>query len=233
MNAEIINIIDTAFFGIVITVISYLIGIKINQVTKNVLFNPLLIAIAIVIVFLVFTEIDYEIYNKGGQYFRFLLTPATVCFAIPLYRQFIILKSHLKAVLISILSGCIACTVSIIVMGKLMNVSQDVILGLMSKSVTLSIALDITNELGGMQSVTCVAVIITGILGGAIATTLGKIYRIKDDVSLGVAVGTASHAVGTARILQHSELAGAMGSLAIVVAGILTVFIAPLISRFY
>ena len=227
------NLLDTAFFGIVVTVLSYWMGIKINQKTKISVFNPLLLAIIIVIVFLALTGIDYDVYYVGGQYFKFLLTPATVCFAVPLYRQVLILKSNLKAMLISIFSGCIACTGSIIIMAKLMNVSEEVLLGLLSKSVTLSIALDITKELGGLQSVTCVGVIFTGIMGGAVATALGSIFKVKDDVALGVAVGTSSHAVGTARILQYSELSGAMGSLAIVVAGILTVFIAPLMAHFY
>lgn len=223
----------TAFFGIVLTIAAFKIGMIINQKTKLVICNPLLISIIIVIAFLALSGISYDTYNVGGSMVQFLLTPATIALAVPLYRQTEVLKKNFKAIICAILSGSIACAVTMFALAKAFSLSDEVYFGLASKSVTLAIALGITEELGGIAGVTCVAVVISGIIGAAFVTVFSKIFKITNPVALGLSVGTASHAIGTSRAIQLDELVGAMGSLAIVIAGVLTVVIAPVMAGLY
>ena len=223
----------TAFFGIVLTIAAFKIGMIINQKTKLVICNPLLISIIIVIAFLALSGISYDTYNVGGSMVQFLLTPATIALAVPLYRQTEVLKKNFKAIICAILSGSIACAVTMFALAKAFSLSDEVYFGLASKSVTLAIALGITEELGGIAGVTCVAVVVSGIIGAAFVTVFSKIFKITNPVALGLSVGTASHAIGTSRAIQLGELVGAMGSLAIVIAGVLTVVIAPVMAGLY
>ena len=222
----------TAFFGIALTLLAFKIGMVINQKTKLVVCNPLLIAIIIVIVFLAVTGISYDTYNVGGSMIQFLLTPATIALAVPLYRQMEVLKKNFKAIICAILSGSVACAITMFVLAKMLHISNEVYFGLTSKSVTLAIALGIT-ELGGIAGVTCVAVVVSGIIGAAFVTVFSRVFKITNPIALGLSVGTASHAIGTSRAIQLDELVGAMGSLAIVIAGVLTVAIAPIMAGFY
>ena len=223
----------TAFFGIVLTIAAFKIGMIINQKTKLVICNPLLISIIIVIAFLALSGISYDTYNVGGSMVQFLLTPATIALAAPLYRQTEVLKKNFKAIICAILSGSIACAVTMFALAKAFSLSDEVYFGLTSKSVTLAIALGITEELGGIAGVTCVAVVVSGIIGAAFVTVFSKIFKITNPIALGLSVGTASHAIGTSRAIQLDELVGAMGSLAIVIAGVLTVVIAPVMAGLY
>ncbi len=223
----------SAFFGIALTLLAFKIGLVINKKTKLVICNPLLIAIIIVIVFLVVTGISYDTYYVGGSMIQFLLTPATISLAIPLYRQLEVLKKNFKAIICAILAGSIACAITMFAMAKLFNLSDEVYFGLTSKSVTLAIALGITEELGGIAGVTCVGVVVSGIIGAAFVTIFSRVFKITNPIALGLSVGTASHAIGTSRALQLDELIGAMGSLAIVIAGVLTVAIAPIMAGLY
>ena len=157
----------TAFFGIVLTIAAFKIGMIINQKTKLVICNPLLISIIIVIAFLALSGISYDTYNVGGSMVQFLLTPATIALAVPLYRQTEVLKKNFKAIICAILSGSIACAVTMFALAKAFSLSDEVYFGLTSKSVTLAIALGITEELGGIAGVTCVAVVVSGIIGAA------------------------------------------------------------------
>lgn len=223
----------TAFFGIVLTIAAFKIGMIINQKTKLVICNPLLISIMIVIAFLALSGISYDTYNVGGSMVQFLLTPATIALAVPLYRQTEVLKKNFKAIICAILSGSIACAVTMFALAKAFSLSDEVYFGLAPKSVTLAIALGITEELGGIAGVTCVAVVVSGIIGAAFVTVFSKIFKITNPIALGLSVGTASHAIGTSRAIQLDELVGAMGSLAIVIAGVLTVVIAPVMAGLY
>lgn len=227
------NLFTNGLFGILLTIAAFKIGLVINKKTKLVICNPLLIAIIFVIVFLVITGIKYEDYYIGGEMFQFMLTPATVAFAIPLYRQMSILRKNLWAILISVFCGCLSCTMTIFILSKIWNISDVVFYGLMPKSVTLAIALGITEELGGLSGVTCVGVVVSGIIGAAFVTVFSKIFKIDNKIALGLSVGTATHAIGTSRAIQLDELVGAMGSLSIVIAGVMTVVIVPIVSSFY
>ncbi len=224
---------QNAFFGIVLTLMSYEIGLWLRRKTGLGYCNPLFIAMAITISFLLITGTDTQTYDIGASYIKFLLTPATIAFAIPLYRQAMVLKKNLPAILTGILGGCIACICSIFIMCKLFGLPYEVFAALAPKSVTTPIAIGIAEEVGGVQSITVIAVILTGILGAASVEFLRRIFKIKDNVAFGLATGNASHAIGTTAAMEINEVAGAMSSLSIVIAGLMTVVIVPIAARFY
>jgi predicted murein hydrolase (TIGR00659 family) len=209
------------FFGAVISVLGYLIGIYCRK--KISVLNPLLIAIVLTIVVIKALDIDYETYNSGAKYISYLLTPATVCLAIPLYRQINVLKSHAKEVFIGILAGVIASMGSILLMAYLFSLTHEQYVTLLPKSITTAIGMGVSEELGGIQTITIAVIIITGVFGNIIAEGVLKIFRIKEPVAKGLAIGTASHAIGTAKALEIGETEGAMSSLAVAVAGLMTV----------
>lgn len=212
---------DSMFFGAVISVLGYLIGIYCRK--KISVVNPLLIAIVLTIVVIKALDIDYETYNSGAKYISYLLTPATVCLAITLYRQINVLKSHAKEVFIGILAGVIASMGSILLMAYLFSLTHEQYVTLLPKSITTAIGMGVSEELGGIQTITIAVIIITGVFGNIIAEGVLKIFRIKEPVAKGLAIGTASHAIGTAKALEIGETEGAMSSLAVAVAGLMTV----------
>lgn len=212
---------DSIFFGAAISIAGYLIGIFCKK--KLSLLNPLLIAVIFVIVFIKVFGIDYETYKSGAKYVSYLLTPATVCLAIPLYRQINILKTHAKEVFVGILSGVIASMGSILLMSYLFGLTHEQYVTLLPKSITTAIGMGVSEELGGIQTITIAVIIITGIIGNIIAEWVLKLFRIKEPVAKGLAIGTASHAIGTTKALEIGEIEGAMSSLAVAVAGLMTV----------
>ena len=212
---------DSMFFGAVISVLGYLIGIYCRK--KISVVNPLLIAIVLTIVVIKALDIDYETYNSGAKYISYLLTPATVSLAIPLYRQINVLKSHAKEVFIGILAGVIASMGSILLMAYLFSLTHEQYVTLLPKSITTAIGMGVSEELGGIQTITIAVIIITGVFGNIIAEGVLKIFRIKEPVAKGLAIGTASHAIGTAKALEIGETEGAMSILAVAVAGLMTV----------
>ncbi len=224
---------ESVYFGFFITLFGYWIGSEVSRRVKYTLFNPLLISIILIIVFLKATGISYETYENGARYINYFMTPATVCLAVPLYRHIQLLKENLWAILAGIFSGCVVCAVLIFFLSGLFELDGVIYLSLVSKSVTSAIALGITEELGGVETVTVMAVCISGTGGSILSTWLFRLFRIEDPVAQGVALGTASHAMGTSRALQMGEIQGAMGSLAIAVAGMMTVVIAPILTGLF
>jgi len=223
----------SAYLGFFLTLFGYWLAVGISKKVKSTLCNPLLISIILIIGFLKLTGISYETFDNGAKYINYFLTPATVCLAVPLYRQIRLLKENIWAILISIFSGCIACAGLIFVMSRLFALEEEIYASLVPKSITTAIALGMSEELGGVASVTVMAVFITGIGGAVIATTIFKIFRIEEPMAQGLAVGTASHAIGTSKALELGEIQAAMSSLAIAVTGVMTVIIGPLVAGFY
>lgn len=219
---------ENILFGIIISLIAFEIGMFLFKKTKFPIFNPLLIAIILVIGFLLLFDIDVETYNEGGKFINMFLGPATVVLAIPLYKQLNLLKKHVVPILVGILFGSLIGVSSVILICNLFNLDNDVTISLLSKSVTTPIGIEITNQLGGLVPITVLAIIISGVTGAVIAPILFKVFKIKNDVAKGIALGTASHAVGTTKALELGETQGAMSSLSIGIAGIMTVFLAPL-----
>ena len=218
------------YFGLFISIFAYMIGIWIKKKGKLAILNPLLIAVVLIIAFLSVTGISYGEYNAGASHLGYFLTPATVCLAIPLYRQLELLKKNLAAVLIGIFSGVIGSAAGIFLMSLLFRVDHVTYVSLLPKSITTAIGMGVSEEAGGIVTVTIVSIILTGILGNIAAESWVKLIRVKEPVAKGLALGTAAHAIGTARALEMGEIEGAMSSLAIAVAGLMTVVVVPLVS---
>lgn len=219
-------IINSAYFGIAISIFIYFLSLKIRSKTKLDFINPLLITIILVIVFLLSFKIDYETYNSSAKYLSYLLTPATVCLAIPLYKQLSLLKKNIKAVIIGISVGVITSLGSIFLMSYLLGLTHEQYVSLLPKSVTTAIGVGISEELGGIPSITIAAIVLTGNLGNLLAVWICKLFKIKEPIAVGLAIGTSSHALGTTKALEIGEVEGAMSSLSIAVAGLLTVIFA-------
>ena len=217
---------NSAYAGVTISLISYGLGNFLKKKWKIGFFNPLLISIIVTILFLVSSHVDYETYNEGAKYLSWLLTPATVCLAIPLYEEFELLKNNAKAVLLGILAGVLTSLLTVFALAKLMGLSHANYVTLLPKSITTAIGMGVSEELGGYVTITVAVIVITGVIGNMIGEFIFKIFKIHETISKGLALGTAAHAIGTAKAMEIGEVEGAMSSLSIAVAGILTVVFA-------
>ena len=224
---------NSAYFGVVLSLVTYFFGTYIRKKINFPLFNPLLIAIILTAVVLLIFKIDYEVYNASAKYISYLLTPATVALAIPLYEQLDALKNNWKAIIAGIFSGVVTSLLSILAMSVIFGFTHEEYVTFLPKSITTAIGMGVSEELGGYVPVTVAIIIITGVLGSVIAETVLKIFRIKDPVAKGIAIGTASHAVGTSKAMEIGKTEGAMSSLSIVVAGIITVVGASFFAGMY
>jgi predicted murein hydrolase (TIGR00659 family) len=218
-------------FGVVLSILAYEIGLAAKRKLKLSFINPLLVSILLVIGFLAVFQIEYETYKESAQYITYLLTPATVSLAIPLYQQIDLLKKNFVAIFAGIFAGVVTSLVTIFVMSYLFGLNHAQYVTLLPKSITTAIGISVTEELGGYPSITAAVIIITGILGNVTAEWFLGLVRIKSPVSKGLAIGTAAHAVGTAKAMELGEEEGAMSSLAIVVAGLCTVAVVSLFSN--
>lgn len=218
-----------ALFPIVLTLGAYQIGLWCRKKWKSPLCSPLLIAVILVIGVLLATGYSTDRYTEGTKVISWLLTPATVCLALPLYEQLKALKKSLPAILIGIAAGTVTSLFVVFGLCKLWGLDNTVTVSLLPKSITTAMGMVLSGENGGIESLTTAVIIITGILGSLVGTMLCKLFRIKDPVAQGVAFGTASHVIGTSRATELSPLTGAVSSLSLAVAGILTAVIFPLI----
>lgn len=215
---------ESIFFGFFVSLAGYIIGLKINKKIK--FLNPLLTAIVFVIVFLSITGIEYDKYAEGAAYISYFLTPATVCLAVPLYRQFEILKRYKTAVAAGVISGVISALVCVFLMCFMFGMTNEMYVSLLPKSITTAIGMPLAQMLGGIPEVAVAVIVITGILGSVVGTFILRLFRIKEPVAQGLALGTAAHAIGTSKALELGEIQGAMSSLSITAAGLLTVILA-------
>ncbi|AGF59381.1 MULTISPECIES: LrgB family protein [Clostridium] len=223
------DVIASPVFGVLISLIAYEIGNFIKQKLKLSIFNPLLIAIIILLIFLSKFNIKYEDYNNGGQVISFFLAPATVALALPLYKKFSLFKKNAVPILVGILCGVVSGIICVIGISKIFGLSSELTKSLIPKSITTPIGMALSNQLGGLPAITVVAIIITGIFGSIIGPFLNKILKVNDSVAMGIAMGNASHAVGTAKAMEIGETEGAMSSLTIAISGIITVIVGPII----
>lgn len=223
---------DSLFFGVVVSVLAYQAGLWIKRKWKLAVFNPLLISIFLVIAVLLIFDVDYERYNEGAKYLSYLLTPATVGLAIPLYEQLEQLKKNAKAIAAGILSGVLSSLVSVLALAAAFGLSHEEYVTLLPKSITTAIGMGVSEELGGIVTITVAVIIVTGVLGNIIAELVCKIFRIHEPVAKGIAIGSASHAIGTAKAMEMGEVEGAMSSLSIAVSGLLTVIGASVFAMF-
>lgn len=224
---------NSATVGVVISLLAYGFGSFLQRKTHFSLCNPLLISILLVIAFLGIFRISYDSYNLSGQYLSYLLTPATVALAIPLYRQMDLLKHNLVAILIAVLAGVLSSLGSILVLSILFHLSHSEYVTLLPKSITTAIGMGISEELGGNVNISVAVIIVTGVVGNIIIEPVCRLFRIKNPISKGLAAGTASHAIGTAKAMEMGEVEGSMSSLAIVVSGLMTVILASVFAGLY
>ena len=220
---------NSAYFGVVLSLLCYWAALKISAKVKSTLCNPLLVSSLIIIAVLLLLGVEYETFDKGASYLTYFLTPSTVCLAVPLYRQFEVLKSNLKAILLGIFSGCIACMITLISLAAVFAFTPELTASILPKSITTAIAIGLSEEIGGMPAVTVACVVFTGIFGACTASALFKLFKIEEPVAQGLATGASAHAIGTSRAIELGEVQAAMSSLAIVVTGIMTVVIVPIV----
>ena len=216
-------VLNSAASGVFISLAAYGIGSLVRKKWNSALANPLLIAIILVILFLKLSGVEYETYNASAKYLTYLLAPATVSLAIPMYERMQLLKENYAAILTGILSGVLASLVCVLAMALVFHLSQAEYVTLLPKSVTTAIGMDIAKELGGHSEIAAAVIIITGVLGNMAAEPICRIFAIRHPVAKGIALGTSAHAIGTAKAMEMGETEGAMSSLAIVVAGVCTV----------
>lgn len=223
---------SSMFAGVALSLISYLIGMLLKKKFKLGIFNPLLIAIVVSIIVLLIGKVDYKVYNQGAKYLSWLLTPATVCLAIPLYEQWGLLKKNFKAVLLGLVAGVVTSLGTVYVLSLIMGLSHKDYVTLLPKSITTAIGMGVSEELGGYVTITVAVIIVTGVLGNMAGELVCKIFRITEPISKGLAFGSAAHAIGTAKAIEIGEVEGAMSSLAIAVSGILTVVLSSVFAYF-
>ena len=223
---------NSVFIGVMISLASYGLGMWLRKKTGLSFMNPLLISIILVIAFLLLTGVSYKTYAEGANAISFLLTPATICLAVPLYQQFNLLKKNWKAVVAGGVSGGVSSLVCILLLALLFKFDHQTYVTFLPKSITTAIGMGVTEELGGYVSLAVVVIVITGVIGNVIAEWVLKLFKIEEPIAKGIAIGSSSHAVGTAKAMEIGQIEGAMSSLSIVVCGLLTVVGASIFAHF-
>ena len=224
---------NSVYFGVAISLVGYVIGVQLKKKFKLAVLNPLMISIIFVVGVVLLFKLDYPSYKKQAEILNYLLTPATIALAIPLYQQLSLLRNNLLAVICGIISGVFASMSSVLAMSVLFSLSHEDFVTLLPKSITTAIGMGVSEELGGIQTITVAVIIVTGVLGNVIGEGVCKLFRITEPISRGLALGTAAHAIGTAKALEMGEIEGAMSSLSIAVAGLLTVVFASFYAMVY
>lgn len=224
---------NSATIGVVISIFAYEIGVFLKKKTNLAICNPMLISILLIIGFLLVSGVEYESYLQSAQYLNYLLTPTTVCLAIPLYQKLALLKENFAAIMISILTGVFASGFSILGMSVLFGLTHEQYVTLLPKSITTAIGMGMSEELGGIVTITVASIVITGIMGNMCGSQICHLFKVKHPISKGLALGTSTHAIGTARAMELGEVEGAMSSLAMVVAGLCTVVAASVFAMFW
>jgi len=222
---------SSAYFGLTLTLGMFYLARVINKRAGREVFNPLLFATVTICVMLVALQIPYEAYEKGAAHIDVLLTPATICLAIPLYRQYTLLKENFGAVLAGVAAGVIAHMAGCILLLFLLNLDSAAFATILPKSITTAIGKSLSAEMGGYPAITMATIMLTGQFGAVASPALLKLFRVTEPLAQGLAIGTASHAAGTSRAVELGDIQGASSSLAIVVTGLLTVFVAPLVMQ--
>ena len=226
-------LLNSLFFGVMVSFVVYEIGMFARKKCGFAILNPLLFSIVVLILLLAVFDIDYETYNAGAKYLSYFLTPATVCLAVPLYEQFELLKKNVWAIMAGIVSRVLTSVVCVLVLSVLLGLSHKEYVTLLPKSITTAIGMGVSQELGGVVTITVAVIIITGVFGNIVAEFICKFFKIEEPIARGIAIGSSAHAVGTAKAMELGEIEGAMSSLSIAVSGLLTVLAASVFARFF
>lgn len=214
---------ESLFFGVAVSVGAYILGIQLKKRIDIFIFNPLLVSIVCTVATLLLLDIGYSQYNNGAKYLSYLLTPATVALAIPLYEQVMLLKKNMTAIITGIVSGVLASCISIFALSLFFALNHTQYVTLLPKSITTAIGIGLSQELGGYVPITVSAIILTGLIGNIAAGHMCRMFGIKHPIAKGISIGTATHVMGTAKAMEMGEVEGAMSSLSVAVAGCLTV----------
>lgn len=224
---------QSVFFGAFLSLLFYEVGVLCKRKWKKAFLNPLLISVVLTIAFLVILKIPYSTYQEGAKYLSYLLTPATVCLAIPLYEQFELLKKNVWAIMAGIVSGMFTSLVTVLVFAVVFHFTHEEYVTFLPKSITTAIGMGVSEQLSGYVAITVAVIIMTGVLGNIIAEPVCRLFKVTDPVAKGIGIGSASHAIGTTRAMEMGEIEGAMSGLSIAVSGVMTVFASVLFSYFY
>lgn len=222
----------SSFFAVALTAVAFSIASVCQKRWKFALLNPILLSAAMVILVLNVLDIPNEVYQSGCQFLSFLLTPATICLAISFYEQYQSLKKHLPAVAAGVLAGTVVSIGSVYGLCRLFGLDRVITLSLLPKSVTTAIGAALSAEIGGIAAVSTAVIVITGILGNIAGPALCKLFRLKSEVAQGVAFGTSSHVIGTSKATEMSQLTGAVSSLSLTLAGIVTCVLLSFLAQF-
>lgn len=227
------EVLNTPFFGIVMTIVAYETGVFCSRKFKLAICNPMLIASILLIGFLLLTGVSLETYNIGGDYISIFLAPATAVLAVPLYKQLDNLKKNIIPIVIGIFTGCIVSFALVSLCVFIFEIDVVLHYSLLPKSITIPMGMELSRIIGGIPSITIASIVITGITGGVVAPIVCKVCKIKHPVAQGIAIGTSAHAIGTAKALEMGEVQGAMSSLAIGVCGVFTTILTPSLLHFW
>lgn len=223
---------QSVFLGVFLSLGSYGLGMWLKRKTGWALMNPLLIAVVLVVAFLAISGVSYTSYSNGARILDYLLTPATICLAVPLYQQIELLKKNYKAVVAGLVSGVLTSLISVFLLALLFQFDHASYVTFLPKSITTAIGMGISDELGGYVSITVVVILLTGVFGNIFADKILKLFHVEEPIAKGIAIGSAAHAMGTARAMEMGQIEGAMSGLSIVVSGILTVIGASIFAWF-
>lgn len=223
---------QSVFLGVFLSLGSYGLGMWLKRKTGWALMNPLLIAVVLVVAFLAISGVSYTSYSNGARILDYLLTPATICLAVPLYQQIELLKKNYKAVVAGLVSGVLTSLISVFLLALLFQFDHASYVTFLPKSITTAIGMGISDELGGYVSITVVVILLTGVFGNIFADKILKLFHVEEPIAKGIAIGSAAHAMGTARAMEMGQIEGAMSGLSIVVSGILTVIGASVFAWF-
>lgn len=222
-----------AYIGIIISLVVFEIGVFLFKKSKNFfLFTPLFVAMVLGVIVLKVTGISYDQYNEGGKYISFFLEPATVAFAIPLYKKRDVLKKYWFEIVLALTIGSISSLFSVIVVGKLIHMHPAIIASILPQAATTAIAVPISESIGGVASITAFTVIFNGVLTYALGKMALRYFRIKDEIAQGLSLGAAGHALGVAVSMELGETETAMASIAVVIVGLVTVVVVPIFAPF-
>ncbi len=221
----------SGFFAVALTLLVWRLANLLRQKTGLILLHPILVSVAFIILFLQLSGIPNSVYQEGMRSFSWLMTPATVCLALPLYEQAKVLRKNLAAILLGVLSGTLTSLVCVGGLCLLFRLDRTLTVSLLPKSVTTAIGAPVSEALGGLSSVTVAVIIGTGILGNVFGQAMCRLFGIHDPIAQGVSIGTSAHVIGTTKANELGKVQGAVSSLSLVVAGVLTAFLIPLMVR--
>lgn len=224
---------SSLFFHVFTTIGFYAVCFFIQKRFRLGWFNPLMMAIIFTVLMVLGTNTEFEVYENNTKIITYFLTPATVCLAVPLYEKLSILKKNAVAILIGIFTGVITSALFIVLVVTIFKLDYVALASFLPKSVTTAIGVGMSEEMGGIASLTAISIIVTGVFGNICAQSVCKIFRITDPVAIGAAIGTSSHAGGTAKAIEIGKTEGAISGLAIAVAGLMTVVVVPIVLNFW